>query len=80
MGGVLWPIFKVENPTTFPLHTQLLTQQKETEREADRMASSRASSSLGLQTRHIKAVSAFEQGQMPKVPKAQVGGYELPSP
>lgn len=32
MGGVLRPIFKVENPTTFPLHTQPVMQQKEMER------------------------------------------------
>lgn len=32
MGGVLRPIFKVENPVAFPLHTQPVTQQKVMER------------------------------------------------
>lgn len=32
MGGVLRPIFKVENPMAFPLHTQPVTQQKVMER------------------------------------------------
>lgn len=48
--------------------------------EAEGIASSRASSSLRLQTRHIKAGSAFEQGRKSKAPKGQVGGYEPPSP
>ena len=32
MGGVLRPILKVENPVTFPLHAQLVTEQKEMQR------------------------------------------------
>lgn len=58
-----------------PLHTQLVTGQKEPERL--RGSQVKDTTKLRLQAKRIKVVPAFEPGHKFKVPKGQLSGFSL---